>query len=392
MFPPSDMNMPASPKKKSNGKIGDVSGPWIEVDLSALSHNIKQISRFSGTKLMPVIKANAYGHGAVQVACHLEQMAPVYGLCVGVVREAIALRECGVKIQILNLGHYTKAEANRIVALNISQSVFTGAVAWLDQAAREQNRVAGVHIKIDTGLGRVGVPYHEAVDFIEQVANMANVHIEGVFTSLSEDPDFDKIQMIRFHSTLRRAEAKEISLGIKHAASSAAVLEYPASGLDMIRPGIMVFGHYPSSAERRLKRIDLKPALTLKARVVYVKDMRAGDTIAYHRVYKAHGEETTITGGIGYVDGYPTDLAGKAECLIRGTRHPLIAAVTANHIYVRSRRDDIEPGEEIVLYGKQREEEIPLEEIVQLCEHSEYNLLTRLSPSLPRFYLGPDIK
>ena len=391
MISPPNMNMPVSPKKNSYGKIEDVSGPWIEVDLTALNHNIKQISRFSGTKLMPVIKANAYGHGAVQVACHLEQMSSVHGLCVGVVREAIAIRECGVKIQILNLGHYTKAEADQIVALNISQSVFTGAVAWLDQAAREQNCVAVVHIKIDTGLGRVGVPYYKAVNFIEQVANLANVHIEGVFTSLSEDPDFDKIQMMRFHSTLRQAEAKGISLGIKHAASSAAVLEYPASGLDMIRPGIMVFGHYPSSVERKLKRIDLKPALTLKARVVYVKDMKAGDTIAYHRVYKAHGEETIITGGIGYIDGYPTGLAGKAQCLIGGTRHPLIAAVTANHIYVRSRRDDIELGEEIVLYGKQGEEEIPLEEIVQLCEHSEYNLLTRLSPSLPRFYLKPAI-
>ena len=380
------MNMPVCPIKNSNCRIEDVSGPWIEVDLAAISHNIDQIYRFSNTKLMPVIKANAYGHGAIDVARHLERMEPVQGLCVGVVREALVLRQSGLKFPLLNLGHYTLSEANQIVALNISQSVFTAAVAWLDQAARKQNRMAGVHIKIDTGLGRVGVPHYEASDFIEQVADMANVRIEGIFTSLSEDPDFDKIQVKRFQSVLSRAEARGISLGIKHAASSAAILEYPEAGLDMIRPGIMVFGHYPSLAERRRKRIDLKPVLTLKARVVYVKNLKTGDPIAYHRVYKAPGNETVITGGLGYCDGYPTCLAGKAECLIGGTRHPLIAAVTANHIYVRSHRNDIEPGEEIVLYGKQGKEEITLEEIAELSECSEYNLLVRLNPALPRFY------
>jgi len=384
--------MPSPPKNESNGKIEDVSGPWIEVDLGAISHNIGQISRFSGIRLMPVIKANAYGHGAVQVARHLEQMEPVHGLCVGVVREAFDLRQSGLKIPLLNLGPYTKAEARRIVALDISQSVFTEAVAWLDQAARDQDRVAGVHIKIDTGLGRVGVPHLEALDFIEHVVKMPNLRIAGVFTSLSEDPDFDKIQMKRFQSLLSRAEARGIALGIRHAASSAAVLEGPETGLDMIRPGIMVCGHYPSAAERRLKRIDLRPALSLKARVVYVKNLKKGDPIGYHRAYKAQGAETIITGGIGYSDGYPTCLAGRAECLIGGIRHPLIAAVTANHIYVRGRREGIEPGDEIVLYGKQGQEEITLEEIAEICGHSEYNLLARLSPALPRFYLRSDIR
>jgi len=357
------------------------------VDLDALMHNIEEISRHSGTRLMPVIKANAYGHGIVQVARHLEQMEPVHGLCVGVVREAMELRESGLAGPLLNLGHYTRAEADRIVALNISQSVFTSAVAWLDQAAREQNRLAGVHIKIDTGLGRVGVPHHQALDFIEHALKMPNIRIEGVFTSLSEDPDFDRTQMKRFHSVLSRAEARGISLGIRHAASSAAILEYPQSGLDMIRPGIMVFGHYPSPAERRLKRIDLRPALTLKARVVYVKKLSRGDPVAYHRAYGARGKEVIVTGGIGYWDGYPNGLAGRAECLIRGTRHPLIAAVTANHISVRSCLEDIEPGEEIVLYGKQGAEEIALEEIAEQCGHSEYTLLARLNPTLPRFCL-----
>ncbi len=384
--PQMDMNMPVCPMKDSHCKIEDISGPWIEVDLKAISHNIEQIYRFSHTKLMPVIKANAYGHGAIEVACYLEKMKPVQGVCVSAFREALELRQNGLKFPILNLGHYTPSEANQIVALNISQSVFTGAVGWLDQAARKQHRLAGVHIKIDTGLGRVGVPHYEASDFIEQVADMANIRIEGIFTSLSQDPDFDKIQNKRFHSVLRRAEAKGISLGVKHAAASAAILKFPETGLDIIRPGIMVFGYYPSKAEARLRRIDLKPALTLKTRVVYVKNLKAGDPIAYHRVYKARKNETIITGGLGYCVGYPSNLAGKADCLIGGIRHPLIAAVTGNHIYVRSHSDNIEPGQEIVLYGQQGKEKILLDEIAELSKRSEYHLLARLHPALPRFY------
>lgn len=382
--------MGADPKKDVGSRTEAVSGPWIEVDLDAISHNIEQIHRFSGARLMPVIKANAYGHGDIRVARHLERLEPVHGVCVGVVREAIDLRESGLKIPLLNLGPYTKAETERIVSLNISQSVFTSAVAWLDETAREQNRVAGVHIKIDTGLGRVGVSHRKALEFIERVADMANVRIEGVFTSLSEDPEFDRIQMDRFQSALGRAETRGISLGIKHAASSAAILAFPGSALNMVRPGIMVFGHYPSTAEQRLKRVHLKPALTLKARVVYAKKLKRGDFVAYHRAYKVQGNETVITGGIGYADGYPTGAAGRAECLVGGIRHPLIASVTANHIYIRSRRNDIEPGEEIVLYGKQGGEEISIENMAQLCEHSEYNLLSRLNPLLPRFYLKTD--
>jgi len=379
--------MTADPEKDFDGRTEAVSGPWIEVDLDAISHNIEQIHRFRGARLMPVIKANAYGHGDIRVAHHLKGLEPVHGVCVGVVREAIDLRESGLKIPLLNLGPYTRAEAKRIVSLNISQSVFTGAVAWLDEIARDQNRVAGVHIKIDTGLGRVGVSHCKALEFIERVADMANVRIEGVFTSLSEDPEFDRIQMDRFQSALDRAEARGISLGIKHAASSAAILEFPKSALNMIRPGIMVFGHYPSTAEKSLRRIPLKPALTLKTRVICVKSLKKGDSVAYHREYKVEGNETVITGGIGYADGYPTAAARRAECLVGGIRHPLIASVTANHIYIRSRRNDIKPGEEIVLYGKQGGEEISLENMAQLCGRSVYNLLSRLNPLLPRFYL-----
>jgi alanine racemase len=177
-----------------------------------------------------------------------------------------------------------------------------------------------------------------------------------------------------------------IKTGRRHAASSAAILSAPDMALDLVRPGIMVFGHYPSAAEYRRRRIDLKPALALKARVVCVKDLKAGDPVGYHQAYRAEQDETLITGAIGYPDGYPVQAGGCTEALVGGCRHRLVAAVTASHIHLRCGQGRVETGDEIVFYGAQGQERIALEEIAAAVGRSEYHLLTRLNPSLPRFY------
>ena len=362
------------------------------MDLAAIDHNIAQIHRYSDRPLMPVIKANAYGHGLVPVARRLARSKAVRALAVGMVREAVDLRRAGLGLPILNLGPYTRCEAERITAMGISQSVFTDAVTWLDAAAGVQGTVAGVHIKIDTGLGRVGVSHHRAADFIQQVAGLSHVRIEGVFTTLSEDADFDRVQMARFNAALSSPAARGIDLGRRHAASSAAILTSPDLALDLVRPGIMVCGHYPSTAEYRRRRIDLRPALTLKTRVMCVKDLKAGDPVGYHQAYRAPDDETLATGAIGYPDGYPVQAAGRAEALIGGCRLPLVAAVTANHICLRCRRKRVEQGDEIVLYGRQGQEFITLEEVAAAVGRSEYHLLSRLSPLLPRLYRDASLK
>lgn len=364
----------------------DVSGPWIEVDLAAIARNVARIHRWCGRPLMPVIKANAYGHGLVPVAHRLAQAECVVGLCVGTLREALILRRAGITLPILNLGPFTAAEARHIVARDITQSVCTEAIALLDREAAAQGRTAAVHIKIDTGLGRVGVAHDRSGGFIFSVARRKHVHIAGVFTTLSEDRDFDALQLKRFSAALTGPSQAGIALGLRHAASSAAVLADPDLSLDVVRPGIMVLGHYPSAAEHRHRRIELAPALSLKARVACVKHLRAGDPVGYHQGYRAPGDETLITGAIGYSDGYPVQLADRAECLIHGRRHPLVAAVSANHLFARISGEDIRPGDEIVLYGRQGDATIDLQEIATLAERSVYNLLARLNPDLPRFY------
>jgi alanine racemase len=365
----------------------DVSGPWIEVDLAAIGHNIDAIYRFVQTPLMPVIKANAYGHGLVPVARCLAAHGAVHALAVGTLGEAAALRQAGIEVPVLNLGPYTRAEAGRIADLGIHQSVFNEAAAWLDAAAAARGVTVGVHVKIDTGLGRVGVAHGGAADFSQQVAGLRHLRIKGVFTALSEDPDFDRVQMARFHAVIDALAARGIDPGLRHAASSAAILAEPEAWLDLVRPGIMVFGHYPSSAEYRRRRIDLEPALSLKTRVVCVKRLHAGDPVGYHRAYRAPADEVLITGAMGYPDGYPVAAAERGgEALVGGRRHRLVAALGASHIFLRGGTVDVAAGDEIVLYGAQGPECIALEEIAAAVGRSEYHLIARLSPALPRFY------
>lgn len=365
----------------------DVSGPWAEVDLAAIDHNLDQVHRYAETPLMPVIKANAYGHGLVPVARRIAAHRGVRALVVGNLAEAVALRQAGIDVPVLNLGPYTRAEAGRIADLGIRQSVFTEAVAWLDAAAAARGVTVGVHVKIDTGLGRVGVAHARAVDFIQQVVELRHLRLEGVLTTLSEDPEFDRVQLARFHAVLDAVAARGIDPGLRHAASSAAILVEAEARLDLVRPGIMVFGHYPSPAEYRRRRIDLKPALTLKTRVVLVKRLHAGDPVGYHRAYRAPEDETLITGAIGYPDGYPAEAAERGlEALIGGRRHRLVAAVSASHIHLRGGSPSVAAGDEIVLYGAQGEACIAVEEVAARLGRSEYHLLAGLSPALPRFY------
>ena len=372
--------------QKPLSAVEEISGPWIEVNLGAVRRNAERIHRWCGRPLMPVIKANAYGHGLVAVARRLAEVKGVAGLCVGTVREALALRRAGLSLPVLNLGPFTPVEAEQIVAQDVTQSVYSETVTILDRAAAALGRTANVHIKIDTGLGRIGVPHARAAAYIAGVACLKSVRIAGVFTALSEDPEFDTLQRQRFAAALDEPATAGISLGLRHAASSAAILADPDLALDVVRPGIIVLGHYPSAAEHRRHRIDLEPALSLKARVVCVKHLKAGDPVGYHRAYRSPANETLIIGAIGYSDGYPVQLAERAECLIGGRRHPLVAAVSANHIFVRNAGGKIHAGEEIVLYGRQGDAFIDLQEIAASADRSVYNLLARLNPDLPRFY------
>jgi alanine racemase len=378
-----------SPPKRSLQHPQNLYDPWLEINLTHISWNVQQIrERVNNRPIMAVIKANAYGHGLVDVGTYLEKQG-VHSLAVGKLQEALLLRKNGVQIPILNFGPYSQFDAEQIVHNNISQSVFTNDVNHLSSAAKKNGKQANVHIKIDTGLGRVGIPFDQALAFIENVAAKPQIKIEGVFTALTEDEKFDQIQLERFLQICGEAKKRHIDVGLKHEASSAAVFSFPPAFLDMVRPGISIYGQYPSTKEYKAKKIDLKPAMSLKTRISFIKTLQPGESVSYHREYMANKETTVATLPIGYSDGFAHQIAEKGESMVKGRRWPMIAAITSNHTTLQiTGSRNIQIGDEVVLFGTQGDGSISAEEVAEWAGSSVYKVLIGMNPLLPRIYFS----
>ena len=360
------------------------SDPWIELNLKNMTWNLHQIRKTAGVKVMAVIKANAYGHGLVKVGKHLEQ-AGIDFLMVGKLQEALLLRKKGVFVPILNFGPFSSEGEEQIIQNDISQSVFDKNVRSLNQTSLKLGKKAKVHIHVDTGMGRMGIQYREAFPYIQSTSGLKGILIEGISTALTEDDEFDKEQLDRFLKLCQKADKEGISLGLKHAASSDGVLDLPFSHLDMVRPGIALYGYYPSEKTQNEDRLGLKPVLQLKGRVSTVKTLQPGDSVSYHRKYTAQKKEKIAIVPVGYSDGYPPNVIGKASVLIRGKKCRLIAAVTANHCTVLlEENSSVVSGDEAVLLGYQGKEKITAEEIGGWAGMSSYKILIGLNPQLPR--------
>lgn len=389
MSPNKDQNMLAYENAKPMYKVlsspemeNDNFNPWLELSTENLSWNIDQVrERVGSTPLMAVVKCNAYGHGIIGIA-KVMQEKNIDRFAVAKVYEADSLRENGIKGMILNFGGFSSGEAELLVKYDISQSVFSDTVELLADTARKLNKKAKVHIKIDSGLGRVGVPYQEAMPYIEKVASMPDIQIEGVFTTLTEEDDYDPIQTERLLNIYNTAKMKGISLGIRHAASSLAVANYPPPFLDMARPGNCFFGIEP------LPNLSLRPVMSLKTRVICVKNMHPEDTIGYHRKYKIEKELLVAVIPLGYSDGYPLSAVKKSQVLISGRRWPMICFMSANHAFVDITGDDsIKIGDEAVLFGTQNGSEISIGEVADWGDCAAYYTAINMNPFLPRVFI-----
>lgn len=358
--------------------------PWIELNLANMGWNLARIRSLVKVPVMAVIKANAYGHGLLEVGHYLEKCGIDFFM-VGKLKEALSLRKTGVRTPVLNFGSFSREEAEELILNNICQSVFDEEVFWLDRAAFRLGKKAEVNIHLDTGMGRMGIPFKKAPGFIEKVAAMKNLFIKGVSTTLTEDDDFDRQQLERFTELCSTAEKKGINLGLKHAASSDGIMDLPQSWLDMVRPGIMLYGYYPSEKTQMEDGLSLRPVLELKARVVSIKEFFPGDSLSYHRVYKVRKRQKIAVLPIGYSDGYPFQAVNKAYVLIRGRKHQLIAAVTANHaLALLDKNSEVAVGDEAVLLGVQGKERISAFDIAGWAGASTYKVLIGLNPLLPR--------
>jgi alanine racemase len=356
----------------------DYFGPWIELDTGNLFHNVQVISKqVGGRPIMAVVKCNAYGHGIIEISKELEKIG-IRHVAVVKVWEALALRENNFGGMILNLGSFSTLEAEELVKYDISQSVFSGMVKILAAEARKQNKRARIHIKVDTGLGRVGVPLSEAPGFIKKVAAMPEIEIEGIFTVLT---GFERIpgQLKDFNALCDAVEKEGISPGYRHAAASGDVADGPADAyLDMVRPGNCLYGM------SMFPNLDLRPVLSLKSRIVCIKKISAGATFGVQRKSVAERDLEVAVVPVGNCDGYPANVAGKADALVKGRRFPIIDIASHFIVIDITGSRGIEIGDEVVLLGKQGAGEITNAELSTLSRQSPYRTPVYLKPCIPR--------
>jgi alanine racemase len=377
---------PSAPSKSESGEIG-ISGQWdarAEIHLDRIVRNLAQLKKRVKTRVMAVVKANAYGHGIVDVSRALEKAGADW-LMVGKLEEAVALRDAGVRCPILNFGPFSEHDCPEIVNRNISQSVYSGDAAFLHEAALKQRRKTSVHVDIDTGMSRTGVSYKQALPLIEKMASFSHLKMDGIMTTLTEDPEFDREQVRRLLEVCSAAKKKGISPGLRHAASSAGILASTEFHLDMVRPGITLYGYYPNARTQKEDALDLRPALKLFARVVFIKDLEPGDSVSYHCVFVAERKTRVATVGIGYSDGYPPQLGGNGSVLIRNKRFPVLNAVTSNHLMVELGEDrDVRIGDEVMLIDPDRSTGLTADVLSDQSGVSDYKILIGLNPRLPR--------
>jgi len=362
--------------------------PRVDIGLERLGWNLARVRERAGVPVIAVVKANAYGHGLVEVAKYLESRG-AHAFMVGKLDEAVRLRLNGVRAPIVNFGPFSPADAGAVIDHDITQSASTDDAFALDEAASRSPRPASVDVHIDTGMNRAGVPAERALPFIEKLASLRRVRIRGISTTLTEDPEFDAVQLRRFLEICAKARKKGIDHGLRHAASSAGLLAGPEFRLDMVRPGITLYGYYPNARTRKEDALGLKPALRLVARVTFIRDVAAGESISYVRAIKAERPMRVAAVGIGYSDGYPPALGGKGFVRIRGKSFPVLPAVTSNHIMVDLGDDrGIEIGDEAVLIDNERSSGAAADSLSELCGVSDYKLLIGINPLIPRVYGG----
>ena len=362
----------------------------IRVDLGALTHNLAAIRERVGVPVMGIIKANAYGHGLVPVGRHL-QACGIDQLGVAFVEEGIALRRAGVQSPILVMGGVYGRQLGQFIEHGLEITVSSIDKLRLAEAAAESmGRPAVVHLKLDTGMGRVGVNSTRCQSFLEAALASRWCQIKGIYSHLAcaDDPShpMTAVQTERFLDACAYFSKVGAPTPLRHLANSGGVLHFPQTWLDMVRPGITLYGALPDPAAKA--HLDLRPALSLTTRVVYFKVVQAGDTVSYGATWQAPQDTRVITLPVGYGDGYPRALSSRGEVLVRGGRHPIIGRVCMDQFMV-----DLGPQgtayneDEVVLVGRQGDECIRIEALAEAAGTIPYDILTGLNERIPREYL-----
>jgi alanine racemase len=380
---------------------------WAEVDLNAIAHNVRELRRVVDpqARLMLAVKANGYGHGAVETA-QTGLAAGADALGVARLHEAVELRQAGIDAPILVFGYTPPRQAHILIEYDLAQAFchLETARSYSDAGVAAAKPIR-LHLKVDTGMGRLGIlagafqgavseaaPGHWTPEDLKRLAALSGIELEGVFTHFASSDSADKAythrQMERFRLFLKDLDKAGLNPDIRHAANSGAIIDLPETHLDMVRAGISLYGLYPS-AEVDTSRIDLRPAMTLKARIIHVKQVPAGFKVSYGMTYETPKPTVIATIPVGYADGFSRLLSNRGQMLVRGQRAPIVGRVCMDltmldvgHI----------PGvcleDEVVIFGRQEGAEIPVEELAAQLNTINYEITSALTARVPRVYLN----
>lgn len=362
------------------------------INLDAICNNIDEVRKNvnADTKIMAVIKADGYGHGAVALATALKGKVDAYGIAI--IEEGIELRRAGFEKPILILGFTPHQLYEELIKYDIIQTVFQYDMAKrLSDTAVSYGKRAKIHIKVDTGMTRIGFKdTDESIQIIKEISKLPNIIIDGIFTHFANADEEDKTsarkQLDRFLIFTDKLEKEGIHIPVKHISNSASIIDLPESNLDMVRSGIITYGLYPSDNVNK-KKLMLQPALTLISNVVYVKNVEAGTGISYNSTYITEQDSLIATIPVGYGDGYPRQLSSKGRVLIHGKSAPIVGRVCMDQFMVDvTGIPDVKEGDKVTLIGQDGDESISIEEVANLVGSFNYELVCDIGKRVPRVY------
>ena len=362
-----------------------------EIDLSAIAHNIQAIRKAHSASIMAVVKANGYGHGAVEV-CKTALANGVKYLGVASAEEGILLRKAGISAPILVFSSAGLNDTDMYLRNDLEPTIFDGpGLQNLVKSARKMEQRPKVHVKIDTGMGRMGIHWQNALEYVKTVAAQPQVRIQSVYTHFATSDHLDKsyarLQLYRFNRVLQEIKDAGIDVPLVHAANSGAILDLPEAAFDMLRPGVLMYGYYPSG--NTTESIPVKPAMTFKTRVLYIKDIEKGDSVSYDRLFIAERPTRVASLPVGYADGYNRLLSGQGEVLVRGKRFPVIGRVCMDMMMIDLGDDQsVQVGDEVVLFGAQENDRVTVESICEKVNTIPYEITCWVSERVPRIYIN----
>ncbi len=365
-----------------------------DIDLDAVLYNMESMHKKlkPGTKIAAVVKADAYGHGAVEISRVLENLPYLWGYAVATSNEAMQLVEAGRKKPIIILGLSFPEQFEEIVENDLRPAVCTYETAQaLSDIAAEKNKVCRIHIKVDTGMSRIGFQVTpESADTVARISKLPNIMIEGIFTHFARADESSKApayeQFKQFEKMIAMVEEKGVQIPLKHCSNSAGIVEIPECNMDMVRAGITLYGLWPSEEVDKTK-ISLKPVMSLRSRVAYVKELLPGRQISYGGTFTVKKKMTVATVPVGYGDGYARGLSNKGWVLIKGQKAPICGRVCMDQCMVDvTDIPGVKIGDTVTLLGKDADEEITMEQLGELSGRFNYEFACLITPRVPRIY------